>query len=98
MDTIKLTIPADWLKGNTLSQDELRRALKLGLAQLRQEQQADHAQGEKVVKALINTGRVKHLATIQETIDTEISERQPPPTLPGPSVSEILVSQRKGDM
>lgn len=97
MDTITLTIPADWVEGETLDQEALRQALKLGLIQLRQ-QQAVQETVNHVVQVLLRTGRIKHLsATLVD--GAEVShDRQPPPTLPGPPVSEILIAQRRREL
>ena len=97
MNTITLTIPADWLEGETPSQDELRQALKIGLAQLRRQQQARPESAEVVIQALLKTGRVSHLTT-GGSDDMTTAERQPPPTLPGPLVSDILIAQRRGEL
>jgi hypothetical protein len=94
MDTITVTIPSDWLEGESLSQDELRQALKLGLTQLRQ-QSAEHTP-ERVIQALLRTGQVKHLSAKLVDDEGQDSERQAPPSLPGPPVSEILIAQRRG--
>jgi hypothetical protein len=96
MNTITLTIPSNWLEGETLSQDELRQALKIGLAQLRQQQITQETEA-RVVQAFLNTGRVRHLSTVLPDSEESNAERQPPPELPGPPVSEILIAQRRGE-
>jgi len=94
--TITLTIPSSWLEGLAADRDELRRALRLGLAQLHRRQKHTDAT-ERIVQVLLDTGRVRHLsvALADETLHPE---RQTPPGLPGPSVSEILISQRKREL
>jgi hypothetical protein len=92
--TVTLTIPSDWLKEDTLDQNELRQALMLGLAQLRQKDALDVH--EQTIQVLSNTGRIRHLSTsliAQEGQD----KRQSPPVLPPPLVSEVLIAQRRGE-
>ncbi len=97
MDTITLTIPSDWLEGITLSQNELRQALKLGLTQIHHQQSAQDT-ANRVIQVLLSTGRVRRLSV--SPVDSEETEanREPPPTLPGPPVSEILIAQRRGEL
>ena len=92
--TITLTISGQWLQGRELDQDQLRRALQLGLAQLHREQAAEKTSA-LVVQALLKTGHVRHLASRNELQSTL---RQEPPTLPGPPVSELLIAQRRGEL
>jgi predicted RNA-binding protein associated with RNAse of E/G family len=95
--TITLTIPSDWLEGQLVDQDQLRQALMLGLAQLRQRQAALDAAAQ-VVQVLLTTDRIHHLsAELVEGDGTDV-ERQVPPVLPGPPVSEILIAQRRGEL
>ncbi|MBN1991094.1 MAG: hypothetical protein JW953_00205 [Anaerolineae bacterium] len=89
METITVTIPTDWLQDASLSPEDIRRALKLGLAQLNLQQ----TEQDKVRQALLSTGFIRHLS-IKET-DKPAAPRQPPPELPGPPTSEILISQRR---
>ena len=91
--TITLTISNQWLQGQELDQNQLRRALQLGLAQLSREQAAEQTPAQ-VVQALLKTGRVRHLASRSELQSTL---RQEPPTLPGQPVSELLIAQRRGE-
>ena len=63
-DTISVAIPSDWLNGLTLNQDEIRQALLLGLAQLRQQQEV-HDSTSRVVQALQGTGRIRRLSVRQ---------------------------------
>jgi hypothetical protein len=97
MESITLTIPSDWLEGTPLSQDELRQALRLGLTQLRQYQPTPES-ARRVVQALLRTGRVRHMTATWMDDDYAGAGRQCPPTLPGPSVSEILIAQRRGEL
>ena len=97
METITLTIPIDWLKGQPFSQDELRQALQLGLNQLRHQQYVAQASAENVIEVLLSTGKVKHLTSLHQESETTSVKRQPPPTLPGPSLSDILIAQRRGE-
>jgi hypothetical protein len=99
MDAITLTIPSDLVEELHIPDDpdELRQALLLGLTQLRQQQAAKDA-ANSVIQALLSTGRVRHLSAAPvESADQE-ADRQAPPTLPGPPVSEILVAQRRGEL
>jgi hypothetical protein len=95
--TITLTIPSDWLEGQLVDQDQLRQALLLGLAQLRQRQTALDA-AVQVVQVLLATDRIHHLSAELVEGDGAGAERQVPPVLPGPPVSEILIAQRRGDL
>jgi len=97
MNTITLTIPTEWLEGLSLNPNELRQALKLGLAQMRQ-QQAVQDIAPRVIQALLSTGRISHLPDSALEDQQTTPDRQEPPTLPGPPVSEILIFQRRGKM
>jgi hypothetical protein len=71
-------------------------ALQLGLAQL-QKRQEEQVVADRIVQALLDTGLVHHLAVpLPEGIEAT-EERQEPPTLPGPLVSEIIIAQRRGE-
>ncbi len=96
MDTITLTIPTAWLEGVSLDQEELRQALKLGLSQLRQQQSLPEA-SQRVIQTLLNTGRVRPLASLPPSNSAANIERQPPPVLAGPPTSHILIAQRRGE-
>lgn len=91
--TITLTISNQWLQGRELDQDQLRHVLQLGLAQLAREQAAEQTPAQ-VVQALLKTGHVRHLAPRGEL---QSAHRQEPPTLPGQSVSDLLIAQRRGE-
>lgn len=97
MDTITLTIPADWVEDLNLDQEVLRQALKLGLSQLRQQQMVQE-DVSRVVQVLVSTGKIRHLAVTLVDETEMIPNRQPPPTLPGPPVSDILIAQRRGEL
>jgi hypothetical protein len=92
--TITLTISDQWLPSQNLDQAQLRRVLQLGLAQLHREQAAEKM-STQVVQALLKTGHVRHLVPRSELQSTL---RQEPPTLPGQSVSELLIAQRRGEL
>jgi len=94
---VTLTIPLSWLQGRTVGQDELRQALTIGLAQLRQ-QQATPDTTEHVVQALLSTGRIRRLSTALVKSESSNADRQIPPALPGPPVSEVLIAQRRGEL
>jgi len=94
---VNLTIPLSWLQGRTVSQDELRQALTIGLTQLRQ-QQATPDTTKQVIQALLSTGRIRHLSTALVKSERSNADRQTPPTLPGPLVSEMLIAQRRGEL
>ncbi len=91
--TITVTISDQWLQGQELDQDQLRRVLQLGPAQLSREQAAEQTPA-RVIQALLKTGHVRHLAPRGEL---QSPRRQEPPTLPGQSVSELLIAQRRGE-
>jgi hypothetical protein len=93
--TVTLTIPSDWLKEDTLDQNELRQALMLGLAQLRQKDDPDV--NEQTIQVLSNTGRIRHLSTSLIAQEGRDAKRQSPPVLPPPLVSEVLIAQRRGE-
>lgn len=95
--TITLTIPANWLQEEKVDQNELRQALMLGLAQLRQ-RKTDLSIAERVVQVLLSTGRVHHLLAALIGDEEPDASRQAPPVLPGPPVSEILIAQRRGEL
>ncbi len=94
---ITLTIPLSWLQGRTVGQDELRQALTIGLAQLRQQQTTPDTT-EQIVQALLSTGRIRHLSAALVKSEESNAGRQIPPTLPGPPVSEVLIAQRRGGL
>jgi predicted oxidoreductase len=94
--TTTITIPSSWLGGQVFDQEELHRALQLGLAQLRQQQAAQET--KKVVQAMLSTGRIRHLAVAPTKGVEREATRQQPPILPGPPVSEILIAQRRGEL
>jgi len=91
--SVTLTIPSSWLEGRTWDQAELRRALQLGLAQLRRQRSID-----QTVQAMLSTGRIRHLAFLAAEYAEPEAGRQEPPALPGPPVSEILMAQRRGEL
>lgn len=95
--TISVTIPSNWLEGLTLSEDALRQALEVGLAQLRQQQTGSEA-ADHVIDALLNTGRIRRLSPHFSNNEAADIERQPPPSLPGAPLSEIIVAQRRGEL
>ncbi len=95
--TITLTIPSSWLGEKTVDQDELRQALMLGLTEIRH-RQANSNITERVIQILLDTKRIRHLSAAlvkDEEIDID---RQSPPELSGPPVSEILIAQRRGEL
>ncbi len=96
METITVSIPSDWVQGIGLDPSGLRQVVRLGLREWRQQQ----AKGvnARVIQTLLRTGRVKHLVTPLVESAALDDERQIPPTLPGPAVSEIIVAQRRGEL
>lgn len=90
---VTITVPSPWLEG--LDEDDLRTALHLGLAQLRQ-QRDDPARTNQVIQVLRNTGRIHYLSP--PAPEPPERERQPPPILPGSPVSEIVIAQRHGEV
>jgi hypothetical protein len=93
--TVTLTIPSDWLKEDTLDQDTLRHALMLGLAQLEQEDTVDV--GERTARVLLSTKHIHHLSASPVAQEGRDAQRQTPPVLPPPPVSEVLIAQRRGE-
>lgn len=96
METITVRIPSDWVQGMGLDLNGLRQVVMLGLRQWRQQQPQDI--NARVIQTLLGTGRVKHLATALVESAAADEERQAPLTLAGPSVSEIIVAQRRGEL
>jgi len=97
MDTLTIRIPADWLQGMSLDPDDLREVVSLGLGQLRQKQAAENGNAQ-IVEALVATGRVRRWSVGPLENEDPRSERQTAPTLPGPSLSETIVAQRRGEL
>ena len=97
MDTSTIRIPADWLQGLSLDPDELREVVSLGLGQLRQKQAAENGNAQ-VIEALAVTGRVRHWSVGPLESQSPGVGRQPPPTLSGPSLSETIVAQGRGEL
>jgi hypothetical protein len=96
METITVSIPSDWVQGTGLDRNGLLEVVRLGLRQWQQQQPQDV--NVKVIQTLLATGRIKHLAPTLVEKAVPDNARQAPPTLPGPSVSEILVAQRRGEL
>jgi hypothetical protein len=92
--TVDITIPAEWLEGLKLDEDDLRTALRIGLEELRR-RQAVVETDDPVLKALLSTGLVSRLTVPKPEGIEPATERRPPIKLPGPPVSEILIAQRK---
>lgn len=90
-NTITITIPSPWIEGLELDQDDLRQALQVGLAHLRQQQARQTTQ---VIQALLSTGRIRQLQLHLDMETPAMAERQTPPTLPDPPVSELIIAQR----
>jgi hypothetical protein len=95
METITVSIPSDWIQGTGLDRNGLREVVMLGLRQWRQQQ--SQGSNARVIQALLGTGRIKHLATSPVESPESDDARQTPPILPGPTVSEILLAQRRGE-
>ena len=96
METVTVSIPADWVQDMGLDRNGLRQVVMLGLRQWRQQQ--PQGVDARVIQTLLRTGRVKHLVTPQIEGVALDDERQIPPTLPGLAVSEIIVAQRRGEL
>ena len=96
METVTVSIPADWIQDMGLDRNGLRQVVMLGLRQWRQQQPQDI--DARVIQTLLRTGRVKHLATPLAESAALDNKRQTPPTLPGMAVSEIIVAQRRGEL
>lgn len=94
--TVTVTIPASWINEQPVDPAELRQAVQLALAQLRQ--QRAQAAPEQVANALLSTGRIRHLqpALVAEEPGEYVCES--PPTLPGTPVSDILIAQRRSEV
>jgi hypothetical protein len=93
---LEVTIPAEWVRELAIGQDELRQALMLGLAQLRQ-QREDQDVAQRAVQVLLSTGRVRRLPSAPNN-DEPAAERRKPLKLPGMPLSEILIAQRRGEL
>ena len=93
METVTIDVPAELVQG--LDQDKLREALVLGLTQMRQ-QSAEHRVNTRMLEVLIGTRRVRHWSEVPSEASTTPYQRQPPPTLPDPSVSDTIIAQRRG--
>jgi hypothetical protein len=98
METITVSIPSDWIQGTGLDRNGLREVVMLGLRQWRQ--QHPQETNARVIQTLLGTGRIKHLAPLLVESESAALDdaRQTPPILPGPTVSEILVAQRRGEL
>jgi hypothetical protein len=94
---ITLSIPAHWLQELGIKEDELRQALMLGLAQLRQQQMTQDVP-DRTVQILLSTGRIHRLSATLAEDKEPYAKRQAPPALPGPPASEILIAQRRGEL
>lgn len=92
MERIVLTIPADWLEGQSLTEEELRQVIHLGIIQLRQQDQQHEA--ERVEQVLLRSRRVQRLTVRFWSSDEPEGVRQAPPSLPGTAVSEMLIAHR----
>ena len=92
-NTVQITIPAEWLEGLALDEDELRVAIRIGLRELRR-RQAMADTDNPVLKALLSTELVSRLTVPPPESIEPAAERQLPLKLPGPPVSEILIAQR----
>ena len=95
-ETVQLTIPARWLEELSIDQDELRQALMLCVAQLRQ-QRVEKDVAHRVVQVLLSTGRVRRLPDAPDKDESEPTRREPL-KLPGKPLSEILIAQRRGKL
>jgi hypothetical protein len=96
METITVSIPSDWIQGTGLDRNGLREVVMLGLRQWQQQQPQEI--NTRVIQTLLGTGRIKHLAPSPDDSVPPEDARQTPPILPGPTVSEILVAQRRGEL
>jgi predicted DNA-binding antitoxin AbrB/MazE fold protein len=58
----------------------------------------EESERERAIRALLGTGRVGRLR--DELISASVSsyERHEPPTIPGPSLSDTIIAQRRGDL
>jgi hypothetical protein len=91
METIQIRVSAELARQLRPYARQLPQILELGLRQLEQQQNEQ----DKVSQTLAQTGFIQHLAA--EEIDEPDAPRQPPPVLPGPPASEILIAQRRGE-
>ncbi len=91
METIQVQVSSELAQQLRFYARELPQILELGLRHWEQQQNEQ----DKVNQALINTGFIRHLATKIEEPD---APRQPPPKLPGPPTSEILIAHRHGGL
>lgn len=91
METIQVQVSAELARQLRPYARQLPQILELGLRQIEQQSAED-----KVSQTLTKTGFIQHLAA--EEIDEPDAPRQPPPVLPGPPTSEILIAQRRGEL
>jgi hypothetical protein len=96
MDTVTIHMPADWLQGMSLNQEDLREVVSLGLEQLHRKQGAANGNAQ-IVEALMATARVRHWTVASLEVEATGAGRQPPPAVPGPSLSETIIAQRRGE-
>ena len=54
--------------------------------------QTTESEDGRIIQALLSTGRVKHLSAALVADIGASTERQPPPKLEGPSLSEIIIA------
>lgn len=90
METIQVQVSPELARQLRPYAEQLPQILELGLRQIEQQSQQD-----KVRQALEGTGFIRHWAA--EDLDEPDAPRQPPPVLPGPPASEILIAQRRGE-
>lgn len=101
METITLEIPTDWLEGLSLDEATLKQVLRLGLLQHQAQQhhhqaQQHHEQEQhRIQSALLSSGHIQRLSRPTSTV-IDTLPRQAPPNLPGPSLSEVIIAQRRG--
>ncbi len=95
--TVTVTIPASWIDEQPIDPVELRQAVQLALARLHQQRvQGDSPQ--QVARVLLSTGRIQRLQPTLVAEEPGEYVYQAPPTLPGTPVSDILITQRRGEL
>jgi len=99
MDTINISIPADWLPEQRPSPAELREALRLGLKQLRRQQSDLQQHRERVGMILAEAGLAQ--PQLDRTAAPPLSPEQrrklaQRAAAAGP-LSEVIIADRAGD-
>lgn len=97
MDTITISIPTAWLANSSPDQEELRQALKLGLAQLkRQKKTASHRRlvRDKLIEAGLSITRSGDLAGLEKPLSAERRKELAARFAEGGALSDVIIEER----